>query len=738
MPNTTLEMACLFADRKARSDLTGSLTTVAELLKSVDPCLVLLADKDGEVVAADDVGSGVNLDAAGELALCMATRLLGEDQNECRFEFPTELGVHLAFVVRLSPDAEEAMFGGLARLSNPSRQTLDGLTATLRACGKLVWTALRAKRAAHEAQMWAKSLLAQQAIIEASHVEAANSAILEREERIRQKLASDARMNAVLKTAADGIIVTDDCGAIETFNAAAQAIFGYHAIEVMGKRLATLLPLLDKNAETGAEPRRDAGHHVLMVGGAGPSRNIRREVEGLRKDGTTCPLELAISTACVENRQLFTVIVRDLSERKRAEEELRQLHLQNRMILNSAGEGIFGIDRHGSVIFANPAAAKALGWRPEELTGKPHHATFYHTRSDGTPFPAEDSPIAKTIEDGIIRHNDADLFWRRSGTSFPVQYMCAPLSDASGKALGAVVTFSDVTEQRMLEAQLAQAQKLKSIGQLAAGIAHEINTPSQYIGDNTRFLRDAFADLRPLLARCLQLREGAAVRAGDADRWQAVLACMEHADLEFLLKEIPAAIDQSLEGIERVTQIVRSMKEFAHPDGEEKQSIDVKRTIENTLTISRNEWKYVADAVTDLADDLPPITCRPGDLNQVLLNLIVNAAHAIEARAGGRPGKKGVITVRARRDGEWVEIDVEDNGTGIPEAIRAKVFDPFFTTKKVGRGTGQGLAIARTLVVDRHGGTLDFDTQRGRGTTFKIRMPITPQSPSNKETSRAG
>ena len=189
---------------------------------------------------------------------------------------------------------------------------------------------------------------------------------------------------------------------------------------------------------------------------------------------------------------------------------------------------------------------------------------------------------------------------------FPSSTCVRPLSDASGKSLGAVVTFSDITERRMLEAQLAQAQKLESIGQLAAGIAHEINTPSQYIGDNTRFLRDAFADLRPLLARCLELRDGAAGRAGDGDRWQAIIASMEQADLEFLLKEIPAAIDQSLEGIERVTQIVRSMKEFSHPDSEEKQSIDVNRAIENTLTISRNEWKYVAEVVTDLADDLPP------------------------------------------------------------------------------------------------------------------------------------
>ncbi len=727
MPNATLEMACLFTDHEAPADLTGSLTTVAELFRSLDPCLVLLADGSGEVLAADDVGSGVSRDVAGELALCMATRLFGEDQNECRFEFPTELGVRLAFAVRLPLDAEEAVLGGLVRLSSPSLRKLDSWRTTLRVCGKLAWTAIRAKRVAAEAQMRAKSLLAQQATLEASHVEAANGAILEREERIRQKLASDARMNAVLKTAADGIIVTDDNGVVETFNAAAQAIFGFHAVEVVGKRLATLLPMLDKEAGAHAELCQDARS------GADHPQDVRREVEGRRKDGTSCPLELAISTARVENRQLFTMIVRDIAERKQAEEELRRLHLQNRMILNCAGNGIFGVDRQGTVSFANPAAGELLGWRPEELIGKPHHATFYHTQRDGTPFPAENSPIGKTIEDGIVRHNETDLFWKTTGTSFPVEYTCTPLSDTEGKILGAVITFSDITERRMLEAQLAQAQKLESIGQLAAGIAHEINTPSQYIGDNTRFLRDAFADLRPLLTCCLELPDGAARRTVQGDCCQALISSLKQADLEFLLKEIPAAIDQSLEGIERVTQIVRSMKEFAHPDGEETQSIDVKGAIENTLTISRNEWKYVAEAVTDLADDLPPITCRPGDLNQVLLNLIVNAAHAIEARAGGRAGQRGVITVRTRRDGDWVEIDVEDTGTGIPEAIRDKVFDPFFTTKKVGRGTGQGLAIARSIVVQRHGGTIDFDSEVGHGTTFKIRMPISPKPSSNKE-----
>ena len=281
-----------------------------------------------------------------------------------------------------------------------------------------------------------------------------------------------------------------------------------------------------------------------------------------------------------------------------------------------------------------------------------------------------------------------------------------------------------LAQQVALEAQLAQAQKLKTIGQLAAGIAHEINTPTQYIGDNIRFLQDAFDELRPLLTACSAHIAIGRTTAVSHDRPDEQPAAAQTPDVDFLLGEIPAAIAQSLEGVERVARIVRSIKEFSHPDGGDKQAIDLNRAVESTLTVSRNEWKYVAEAVTDLDPDLPPVTCVPGDLNQVLLNLIVNAAHAIEATLGEAPKPKGTITIRTRRDGPCAEIEVQDTGSGIPEPIRAKVFDRFFTTKQAGRGTGQGLAIARTIVVDRHGGTIAFDTEVGRGTTFKVRIPI--------------
>jgi signal transduction histidine kinase len=284
---------------------------------------------------------------------------------------------------------------------------------------------------------------------------------------------------------------------------------------------------------------------------------------------------------------------------------------------------------------------------------------------------------------------------------------------------------AEIAERERVQRELAQAKKLEAIGHLAAGIAHEINTPAQYVGDNIRFLKDVFADVDGLLARFDRLLQAAKQGALTGELVAEVDAAARQADVEFLSAEVPKAIGQSLEGIERVANIVRAMKEFSHPGNGHKQAVDLNRAILSTLTVSRNEWKYVADLVTDLAEDLPLVTCLPGDLNQVILNLVVNAAQAIADVVGDDSKKKGTLTIRTRRDGGWAEIRVEDTGTGIPEKIRDSVFDHFFTTKDVGKGTGQGLTIARSIVVDKHGGTITFETEAGRGTTFIIRLPIT-------------
>jgi len=289
---------------------------------------------------------------------------------------------------------------------------------------------------------------------------------------------------------------------------------------------------------------------------------------------------------------------------------------------------------------------------------------------------------------------------------------------------GFLLVGADITEREMLAAQLSQAQKLESIGQLAAGIAHEINTPTQYVGDNTRFLQDAFRDLLAVQAKHDQLLKAVKEGAVDDRLLSEVETTVQEADMEYLLEEIPKAIEQSLDGVSRVAKIVRAMKEFSHPNIKEKTPTDLNHAIESTATVARNEWKYVADMVTEFDEEMPLVPCLPGEFNQVILNIVINAAHAIAGVVGDGAEGKGTITIRTRRDGDCAEVRISDTGPGIPAEVGNRVFDPFFTTKEVGKGTGQGLAIARNVVVDKHGGTLTFETEPGHGTTFIIRMPI--------------
>jgi signal transduction histidine kinase len=284
----------------------------------------------------------------------------------------------------------------------------------------------------------------------------------------------------------------------------------------------------------------------------------------------------------------------------------------------------------------------------------------------------------------------------------------------------------DVTEQRRLENDLAQAQKLESVGRLAAGVAHEINTPVQFVSDSVHFVREAMDDLSQIVDKYRELRT-ATENAGNsgADVAAAAKAAEEaedDADLDYILENAPVALDRARDGLGRVAAIVRSMKEFAHPDRKEMAQVDLNQAISSTLVIATNEYKYVAEVETDYGD-LPQVNCYAGEINQVVLNLIVNASHAIADVVKGT-SDKGKIRVATRVLGEQIEIAISDTGKGIPVEVRSRIFDPFFTTKEVGKGTGQGLAIARTVVVDKHGGTLHFETETGKGTTFYIRLPI--------------
>ena len=287
-----------------------------------------------------------------------------------------------------------------------------------------------------------------------------------------------------------------------------------------------------------------------------------------------------------------------------------------------------------------------------------------------------------------------------------------------------------------MQAHLAQAQKLESIGRLAAGIAHELNTPMQYVGDNLRFLSDSVGDLLRLIGSYRTLVSDIAIAsAGNVEDCVNRAAVLEQeSDLPYLESEIPKSFMQSLDGVARVSKIVGAMKVFSHSHAEEKEAIDLNRAIQNTVTVAHNELKGVAEMVTDFDSALPPVRCLPGDFSQVILNIAVNAVHAIAEVVDKNTGEKGTITIATRQAGDWAEIRISDTGCGIPEEHRSKVFDHFFTTKEVGQGSGQGLAIAHAIITEKHGGTITFESEIGKGTSFIIRLPIEPETSVAAET----
>jgi signal transduction histidine kinase len=299
-----------------------------------------------------------------------------------------------------------------------------------------------------------------------------------------------------------------------------------------------------------------------------------------------------------------------------------------------------------------------------------------------------------------------------------------PVVIEESRLSGYTIIGADITERKTLERNMAQTEKLKSIGQLAAGIAHEINTPTQYVGDNVRFLQDAFEDLSQLIDSYAMVLKAAKSGTVSDTLIADIEDRIEEVDAEYLLEEIPIAIQQTQEGVARIARIVRAMKEFSHPGQEEKTKIDINQAIESTVTVARNEWKYVADLETDFDPSLPPVPCLPGEFNQVILNLIINAAHAIGEKQAGNSAAKGTIKIGTCKRSDGVVIKISDTGSGIPADIQHRIFDPFFTTKEVGKGTGQGLAISHSVIVEKHGGKLELETETGRGTTFTICLPV--------------
>ena len=640
----------------------------------------------------------------------------------------------------------------------------------------------------------------------------------------------------LIETAHDAIVGINENRMVCIWNKAAEKIFRYTKSDIIGNKIYTIFP----------------GETIDSYLAASMFLNLAKimELSGKRKDGTSIPIEMSISSQnSVDKGNSFTLIIRDITEKKKSENEIQKL---SRAVEQSPCTIVI-TDYDGIIEYANPRFVQLTGYTineclgenpsvlksgetPPELykelwdtikSGKEWHGEFLNKKKNGELFweSASISPVKnnegaithfiavkeditkqKRISDelqkseqslneaqhlakigsweynfenkqtkwskeqyliygfesdgleltfdnivNIVHPDDRKSFVegnrcciesrkpysdeyriiRPDSSEVYISSQTKLIKDSTGKLISMVGTVQDITERKEMELQLVHAQKLESIGQLAAGVAHEINTPTQYILDNTNFLQDAFKDINKLLEKYSQLYEMSKSGPVTPELTAEIDAAAGEADVDYLIEEIPNAINQSLEGLDRVKNIVYAMKNFSHPDNENKKPIDINEAIRNTITVASNEWKYVAEVETDFDSNLTTVPCFPGDFNQIILNLIVNAAHAIDGVPENGSDAKGIINIITRSDGDWAEIRVSDTGTGIPEDIKARIFDPFFTTKEVGKGTGQGLSLVHSSVVGKHNGTITLDSEIGKGTTFILRLPLSSSLADN-------
>ena len=561
------------------------------------------------------------------------------------------------------------------------------------------------------------------------------------------------RLALVAQKTQNAVIITDPNGLIQWVNPGFTRITGYEIDEVIGKKPGKLLQGSETDLETVLDVRDAIRHQMPYVGeiynygkdGRGywisisimPIHNEegahkgfiavemdisdRKEIEAELRQARD-EMEARVATRTTELLEANQAMAKEVDERKRVQIDLSEAQQFLRKVIDNIPNLIFVKDTSGRYILANQAFASSYGKKVMEVIGKTDAELIGHLQ-DVEKYNQSDRRVLDEQIEVVI---DEDKFIDADGNTRWLQSIKRPFHSNLGSQYVLGIA-TDLTERKMLESQLQNAQKLESIGQLAAGIAHEINTPTQYVGDNTRFVRDAVTDIFGVLGKYAELLEK--VKKGDVN--PNSIAGMDEivaaADLEYLQEEVPSAIRQSLEGVSRIAKIVQSMKDFAHPGSKEKTAVDLNRAIESTITVARNEWKYVAEMETHLDPTLPPVPCLLGEFNQVVLNMVINASHAIQDVVGDASRGKGKITISTTKvSDDWAEIRIADTGSGIPPSAQSKVFDPFFTTKEVGKGTGQGLAISHTVVVEKHHGRIKFETEQGKGTTFIIQLPLNP------------
>ncbi len=532
---------------------------------------------------------------------------------------------------------------------------------------------------------------------------------------------SEEKFRTLAGSAKDAFVMMDEHDQVSFWNRAATGMFGYNESNIIGKKFH----------EHGIPPKLHAAYQQefsrSLTTDAAATSTKTIEISALRKDGTEFAVELSLAAVKVRGKWEVIAVIRDITGRLRAQETLKRSEQGLNLALQVARMGTWDWDLITGTVWRSLIHDQIFGYETlqarwtfeiflQHIIAEDHAMVLQALR------PTNSTNQLK-FECRILRANDQAQRWisvqgiiHRDQNKTPVRLQ------------GVVVDCTDLKqaelERQSKEAQSSLSQKLESVGRLASGVAHEINTPMQFITDNTQFLKQALTSLITVLETYRTAKASIASGKNPTEALAIAQAAEEDNELNYLLEEIPRTFEETMGGLKRVTSIIKSLKEFAHPSIAACQPADLNKAIATTIAVSRHEWKYVADVVTEFDPELPMIPLRIDEMNQVMLNLIVNASHAIGDAIKQRGESKGIITLRTKQEGESVLVQVQDNGTGIPASAQSHIFEPFFTTKGIGKGTGQGLAIIRTIVVKNHGGTIHFTTEPGQGTIFHIKLPL--------------
>ncbi len=525
-----------------------------------------------------------------------------------------------------------------------------------------------------------------------------------------QRAAAESRLKAILDSS-EAILSVDQQGKITLFSKGAENVFGYSASEMLGETVNRLLP------------KRFADDVDFLQSFAEPNHSIQgpSNIWGRRKNGNEFPAEASIAKVPDGDKIMFTVTLRDITERLQAEDMLQRLG----RILDSTVNEIYVFDAQTlKFIMVNQGAQRNLGYSMEELRGM--------TPLDLQPQLTSEAfykLLAKLGESTDHRTVYETSYRRKDGSEYPVEVRLQYSANEAAPVY--VVIVEDISErkknedelrkrQRDLEAaykdleqaqsQLLQSEKMASVGQLAAGVAHEINNPIGFVNSNLGTLQNYVADLFKLVAAYEQLE----TKLPADDALQQLRALKKKLDLDYLREDTGNLVKESIEGLGRVKKIVQDLKEFSHVDSSEWQIADLHAGLDSTLNIAHNELKYKVTVVKEYGE-IPPVECIASQINQVFMNILVNAAHAIETR--------GTVKLRTSLKNDEVLIEISDTGKGMPPDVQKRIFEPFFTTKPVGKGTGLGLSLSYGIV-QKHHGHIEVESEAGKGTCFRIHLPV--------------